>query len=143
MPTRTLYVPEEDESVWEEARRLGGDESLSRLATDGLRILLAERQATAAEDSQDEAKHPDDAPAVGRFLRELRRLGWEQAGRTFTRACILYGAERSRAKRKADDTLGPEGRQAAARKAQATKGVEGRRLAARKAQNTKLARRGK
>lgn len=143
MGTRTLYVAGEDEGVWEEAQKLAGDaaESLSRLATEGLRNVLAERrEAEDDERATDHAAAVEDAAAIGRFSRELRRLGWERAGRAFTRACIDYGAARSRAKRKADETKGVVGRQADARKAQETKGVEGRKAAARKAWHTRKAR---
>jgi hypothetical protein len=141
MGTKTLYVSEADEQVWEAAKTLGGDaaESLSRLVTDGLRLLLDERSAAATE-TEEEAVAPEDKSAVALFGRELRRLGWERTGRSYTRACIEYGAARSRAKRKADDTMGPEGRSAAARKAQNTRGVEGRKAAARKAWNTRKGR---
>jgi hypothetical protein len=139
MATKTLYVNDEDERVWDQARALSGDrtESLSRLATEGLFLLLAERQAAAEPVA---GMVPEDSRAIERFGRELRRLGWERAGRAFTRACIDYGAARSRAKRKADEALGPEGRASAARKASGTKGVEGRKAAARKAWNTRKAR---
>ncbi len=140
MPTRTLYVSDEDEVIWEQARNLASDrpESLSRLATEGLRALIDERRA-AAEAAQP-AEQIEDAAAVARFARELRALGWERAGKAFTRACLDYGAARSRAKRKADDTLGAEGRQVAARKASATKGDAGRSAAAQKAHETRKSR---
>jgi len=139
MPTKTLYVAEEDERVWEEVRGLGGDESVSKLATEGFRLLLAERRAAEEEAQHENDQKPEDAEVVKRFLRELRRVGWERAGSLFARACVDYGAARSRAKRKADETLGTEGRKDAARKAQKSKGVKGRQAAARAAWATRKA----
>jgi hypothetical protein len=140
MGTRTLYVNEQDEAIWNEARSLTGDESgesLSRLVTEGLCTLLADRRAAVEEEADKRRLESGPARAmVADFTKDLRRFGWEEVGRCFTRACIDYGAERSRAKRKADDTLGPEGRKANARKAQETLGVEGRKARARKAQET-------
>jgi hypothetical protein len=142
MPTRTLYVSDQDEQVWEQAKTLaggdGGTESLSKLATEGLRLVLDERRSASADVAPEvEGPAAEDAALVRRFRRELQRAGWQRAGQAFARACVDYGAARSRAKRKADETMGRAGRQAAARKAQDTKGPAGRKRAAQKAVETK------
>jgi hypothetical protein len=137
MGNRTLYVRKEDEDVWQEAASLG-DATLSELATQGLQLVMAEQRA-AAESGERGAPTGEDAQAVIRFGRELRKLGWEHAGAAFARACLDYGAARSRAKRKAEERLGPEGRKRAALKAQEAKGPEGRKAAARKAWRTRKA----
>jgi hypothetical protein len=140
MATRTLYVSDQDEQIWEQARALSGGEtaeSLSKLVTDGLRLLLEERRAAVGEAANDNGLSAEDAQLVARFRRDLQRTGWQRAGQAFARACIDYGAARSRAARKAHETMGLEGRQAAARKAHDTMGPEGRQAAARKAQATK------
>jgi hypothetical protein len=137
MANRTLYVRKEDEDVWQEAESLG-DATLSELASQGLRAVMAERRAEA-ESGERGAPTGEDAQAVTRFGRELHRLGWARAGAAFARACLDYGAARSRAKRKAEARLGPEGRKRAALKAQDAKGPEGRQAAARKAWRTRKA----
>ena len=140
MGTKTLYVSEQDEQVWEEIRATGGadgPESMSRTVSEALRLLLDFRRSAAADVDADAHQSDADEQLVGRFRRELQTAGWQRAGQAFARACVDYGAARSRAKRKADETMGSAGRQAAARKAQETKGPEGRRAAARKAQETK------
>jgi len=137
MGNRTLYVRKEDEGVWREAARLR-DATLSELATQGLQLVMAERRADA-ESGDRGAPTGEDAQAVTRFGRELHRLGWERAGAAFARACLDYGATRSRAKRKAEERLGPEGRKRAALNAQEAKGPEGRQAAARKAWRTRKA----
>lgn len=146
MGAKTLYVSDEDESVWEQAKGLGGDrsDSISRLVTEGLRLVVEERLSgkdTAAVDAEEDSLMPIDAVSVSRFRRELQRVGWQRAGQAFARACLDYGAARSRAKRKADETMGSKGRRAAARKAVERKGTVGLKAAAAKAWKTRKAKR--
>ena len=58
MPTKTLYVTEEDATVWEQARALGAgsDDSMSRTVIEGLRALLRERR-----DNTDQARDDEKA----------------------------------------------------------------------------------
>jgi hypothetical protein len=147
MGAKTLYVTEEDEGIWEEVKGLGGEssESMSRLVTEGLRLVIQDRRASkdaaAAVDAEADSVMPVDADSVSRFRRELQRVGWQRAGQAFARACLDYGAAHSRAKRKADETMGREGRQAAARKAVERKGPEGLKAAAAKAAQNRNAKR--
>jgi hypothetical protein len=137
MGAKTLYVSEQDEQVWEDAKSLGGgDGSMSKTVTEALRQYADAARSAAAEAEAEAHESAADAQLVARFRRELQAAGWQRAGQAFARACVDYGAARSRAARKAHETMGPEGRQAAARKAQETKGLDGRREAARKAQET-------
>jgi hypothetical protein len=139
MATKTLYVSDQDEQLWEEARAIGGDgaESMSKTVTEALRLLIDCRRTAAAGAEAETHETSIEGRLALRFRRELQSAGWQRAGQAFARACIDYGAARSRAARKAHETMGLEGRQAAARKAHETMGPEGRQAAARKAQQTK------
>lgn len=140
MATKTLYVSDQDEPVWEQLKSIaGGDgaDSMSKTVTDALRLLLDFRRSAAEDETAEAHQTAADAQLVARFRRELQTAGWQRAGQAFARACVDYGAARSRAKRKADETMGPEGRQAAARRANDSKGPEGRKRAAEKAVRTK------
>lgn len=138
MGAKTLYVSEQDEQVWEQAKGLGdGAESMSKTVTEALRQWVDSHRSAAADEEAEAHESAADTQLVARFRRELQTAGWQRAGQAFARACVDYGAARSRAKRKADETMGPEGRQAAARKAQETKGTVGRKRAAEKAVRTK------
>jgi len=138
MGTRTLYVADEDERVWKEAAALG-DASVSKLVTEGLRYVIAERRVAEVENEEGSVGHsvtidrPEYTTIINRLRQLLRRYGWQRVGLAFTEACIREGAARSRAKRRAEETLGAEGRRVAAQRAHETKGVEGRKAAARKA----------
>ncbi len=103
----TLYVKDEDEDIWRKARELaGGEESFSTVVAQALRDSVAARQD---EESEDEEVGVMDAiqlknipadkltPLIKRFRAELKKNGWELTGTAYTRACVLYGAERSRA----------------------------------------------
>lgn len=43
MGQRTIYVREEHEPLWDQAKALGGDESLSAIIAEGLREVIARR----------------------------------------------------------------------------------------------------
>lgn len=117
MGAKTLYVSDNDEEVWAEARKVAErGESLSRLVADGLRMLLADRSGDPVDDNSLQL-NADDRAAIARFAREINKLGWERASRAFTRACIEYGSARSRAAAKANNTRGQEGRRSASKKA--------------------------
>ena len=139
MANRTLYVTAEDEQAWHDAKSLsdGGPESLSKLAAEGLRLVVAQR---LAQPTDTDARSAAFQEAVARFGRELRELGWERAGAAFARACMDYRAVRQAAAAKANATKGPAGRSAAANKANQTKGDAGRKAAGRKAAETKKSR---
>ena len=140
VPTRTIYVSDEDEQVWLHARDMAGDatESLSKMATEGLRVLIASREPEEPLDLS--PANIEETFATERFAAELHSLGWERAARAFIRACLDYGAARGGPKVSSAFLLArPEGRHAAAVKARATKGV-GRQAAVRKASATRKAR---
>jgi len=48
MGQRTIYVREEHEPLWEHAKQLSGDDSLSNVIADGLRCLIAQQERKAA-----------------------------------------------------------------------------------------------
>jgi hypothetical protein len=137
--TRTLYVSDEDEQVWLRARAVAGEstESLSKLATEGLRVLIASREAEEAPDLS--PANIEETFATKRFAAELRSLGWERAARAFIRACLDYGAA-SPSTPWVSSAFVLARRHAAVVKAHATKGVAGRQAAARKARATRKAR---
>ena len=141
VPTRTIYVSDEDEQVWLRARDMAGDatESLSKLATEGLRVLIASREPEETLDLS--PANIEEIFATERFGAELHSLGWERAARAFIRACLAYGAARGGPMVSSDFLLErPERRRAAAVRARATKGVGRRQAAARKAWATRKAR---
>jgi hypothetical protein len=112
---RTLYVSAKDEVVWANARRL--DVSLSKLATQGLRHMLAEHAGRATRSA--------DATAVARFTEQLNRLGWAKTGSAFVRACLDWGASQSTRAVKAARTKSPAVHRAAAVKAATTRRSKG------------------
>jgi hypothetical protein len=132
MPTRTLYVSDEDATVWEEARAMGEgtDDSMSSIATEGLRVWLRERRDNAADADSDEKAGlsvtvPRDqyTTLINRYRQDLRKYGWERVSLAMTKACLKEGGAitRSEAARKANETRGPVGRSEAARKANRTR----------------------
>jgi hypothetical protein len=143
MATRTLYVSDEDDRVWQQAKGRGAstDESLSRLATEALRVYLEAEDDNAADDVADEVvvsiTKADHTTLINRFRQLLQRFGRDRVAVAYARACYWEGAARSRAKRKADDTMGVVDRSQAAAKATQAKGVEGRQRTARKAGRTR------
>jgi hypothetical protein len=137
MAKKTLYVSDQDEGVWGQAEHVAGAESLSRFVTESIRLRLdsATDGATSEpeEDVQVAVGRSEHSALVNSCRALLRKHGWEKLALAYSRALIQEGAARSRAKRKADVSLGPEGRQAAARKRSETMGPEGRKRAARAA----------
>jgi hypothetical protein len=130
MPTKTLYVADEDAGVWEEAKALsaGNDESLSRMVTDALRLSMRQQLGDSAGDQERESGVSVTIPPseyttlINRYRRDLRGHGWKRVSLAVTRAYMKEGVveSRSAAARKANETRGPEGRRAAALKAHAT-----------------------
>jgi hypothetical protein len=143
MGTKTLYVAEEDEKVWQELRSRAGDTdaSVSRTVAEALRSYLDAAQAVDDEESDVTVSisKADHTTLITRFRQLLRRYGRDRVSVAYARACYWEGASRSRAKTRADVTMGAAGRIGAARKAVATKGDAGLRRTARKAQTTRKA----
>jgi hypothetical protein len=147
MPTKTLYVTDEDATIWEEARALGAgsDDSMSRTVIEGLRALLRERrddsdQADEKSDLSVTVPQPQYTTLINRYRQDLRTYGWERVSLSMTKACFKEGAARTRAKLKADEARGAADRSDAARKANLSRGPEGRSEAARKANVTRAER---
>ena len=93
MGTKTLYVSEQDEHVWEEIRATGGagadgPESMSRTVSEALRLLLDFRRPAAADDDADAHQTDADAQLIGRFRRELQTAGLQRAGQAFARSYV-------------------------------------------------------
>ena len=120
MANKTLYVSEQDEHIWTQAVRLSEANgiSVSQLAADGLRAVLKQsgpgRSAVASK-----LAAGDDAEAE-RMTRRMKRLGFKRYFACVGHAAAQAVGEWREAKRKAEQTLGPQGRSAASKKANKT-----------------------
>lgn len=52
MGQRTIYVKEEHEPLWDRARELAGEDSLSAVIAEGLRYVIGQREAVQARESE-------------------------------------------------------------------------------------------
>jgi hypothetical protein len=135
MGNKTVYVSDEAEKIWDEARRLRGDDaSVSQLLTELLQdFVLTSSNAAPAFDWENEIADAEDRRTHRELVNKIKSLFRQYSYRTtseaFGIALVEHGAAHSRAKVKADATMGPAGRNAAAQKAVATKGTDGMRRA--------------
>ena len=102
MGTKTLYVSDEDEKVWQglKSRADDTDGSVSRIVTDALRAYLdAAREAdNEARDVTISLSKAEQATLITRLRHLLRRYGRDRVAVAYSRACYWEGAARSRAK---------------------------------------------
>jgi len=69
MPTRTVYVKEEHQQLWDRAKELVGDESLSEIVAEGLQRVIAAREAV------EEGEKPESVDQeMGTILASLKHL---------------------------------------------------------------------
>jgi hypothetical protein len=121
MPARTIYVSEQDEALLEAAKAQGGDESLSKLLMDGLRLLLSKEDHGDSDSDEPESETKDSTTLVNRLRMLMRQHGRDRFAVAYAQACYSEGAARARATARADVTLGTEGRKAKAHKAAETR----------------------
>jgi hypothetical protein len=117
---KTLYIAEHDEDVWAEARVVGEAEgmSVSQLATEALRTVLSSSSGVRSKNAVSRSAAQDDADK-DRLKKMLKRLGPQRFFTAFGRASAEAMAEWRDAKRKAEATLGPQGRSSASKAANA------------------------
>jgi hypothetical protein len=118
MSNKTLYIAEHDEDVWAEARVVGEADgmSVSQLATEGLRTVLRSGSVRFRNAGR---SAPQDVADKDRLKKMLKRLGPQRFFNAVGRASAEATAEWRDAKRKAEITLGPQGRSAASKAANA------------------------
>jgi hypothetical protein len=144
MGTKTLYVSDDDEKVWQglKTRADGNDGSVSRIVTDALRAYLdaAQEADSEARDVTVSLSKAEQTTLINRLRQLLRRYGRDRVAVAYSRACYWEGAARSRSKGKGDASADIDGPVDAGRKSAGGKAAEGpRRVAPRAVRGRKTA----
>ena len=101
MPKKTLYVSDEDEAVWDSAKRLGArsEASISRLVTLALGEYVASHPSPIhggvkidSDKVVRKTRSAVDAPLTHQVRELLNRFGRDRVALAFARACFDEGA---------------------------------------------------
>jgi hypothetical protein len=137
MGTKTLYVSDDDEKVWQALKSRADDSngSVSRIVTDALRAYMdAAREADGeARDVTVSLSKAEQTTLINRIRQLLRRYGRDRVAVAYSRACYWEGAARGRAKVRTAATLDADAQVDGGRRGADTKAQAGRRRVARRA----------